>query len=122
MSAALASAAKLSVVVFAVACSSVSDERGGRDAFPLEASSAQAEGPAGVFHGAGVVAAVENAKGWLTLDHDEIKGFMCAMEMMYRVEPPRLTAGVRVGDRVAFDIDAGREAIVGVRVVKAAAP
>jgi hypothetical protein len=29
---------------------------------------------------------------------------------------------VRVGDRVAFDIDAARETIVGVRVVKAATP
>jgi len=42
------------------------------------------------------------------------------MEMMYRVEPPRLAANLSVGDRVAFDIDAWREAIVGVKVVEAA--
>jgi Cu/Ag efflux protein CusF len=123
MSAALASAGKLSIVVVLVAaCGVVSDERGARVVFPLGASSAQAEGTADVFHGVGVVTAVDSAKGWLTVDHDEIKGFMCAMEMMYRVEPPRLTANVRVGDRVAFDIDAARETIVGVRVVKAATP
>ena len=45
---------------------------------------------------------------------------MGAMEMMYRVDPPRLTAGLRVGDRVAFDIDAGRYAIVGVKVLERA--
>jgi hypothetical protein len=45
---------------------------------------------------------------------------MCAMEMMYRVEPLRLSADVHVGDRVAFDIDAGRYAIVGVRVLNKA--
>jgi Cu/Ag efflux protein CusF len=71
----------------------------------------------GVFHGIGTVTAVDSAKGWLTLDHKAIDGFMGAMEMMYRVEPPRLTAGLRVGDRIAFDIDAGRYAIVGVRVL-----
>ena len=71
----------------------------------------------GVFHGVGVVTAVDRAKGWLTLDHEAIKGFMGAMEMMYRVEPPRLAAGLRVGDRVAFDIDAARYAVVAIRVL-----
>ena len=87
-----------------------------------DGSSAQTQETAatGVFHGVGVVTAVDGAKGWLTLDHEAIKGFMCAMEMMYRVEPPRLTADLRVGDRVAFDIDAGRYVIVGVKVLDSA--
>jgi Cu/Ag efflux protein CusF len=120
MSTALARAVKLSVViVIAAACGAIADERGAGSAQTSEAVSAQTQESAaiGVFRGVGVVTAVDGAKGWLTLDHEAIKGFMCAMEMMYRVEPPRLSAGLHVGDRVAFDIDAGRYAIVGVRVL-----
>jgi Cu/Ag efflux protein CusF len=77
--------------------------------------SAQPGATAGVFHGAGVVTAIDPKTGALTLDHDEIKGFMGAMEMMYRVDPSALSAGLHVGDRVGFDIDAGRETIVSVK-------
>ncbi len=124
MLAILARPAKISVVVaLAAASGAVSDQRGDRIAWaPRCTSPAHAfEGEAsGVFHGAGVVKAVDSAKGWLTLDHEAISGFMDAMEMMYRVEPPRLTADLQVGDRVAFDIDAGRYVIVGVKVLNSA--
>jgi Cu/Ag efflux protein CusF len=121
MPATLARAAKLSVAIaLGAAWGAVSDERGDRAVWPLLCTSpavAQESAASGVFHGVGVVKAVDGAKGWLTLDHKAIEGFMGAMEMMYRVEPPRLTAGLRVGDRVAFDIDADRYAIVGVKVL-----
>jgi Cu/Ag efflux protein CusF len=121
MPATLARAAKLSfAIALAAAWGAVSDERGDPIAWPLLCTSsalAQESAATGVFHGVGTVKAVDNAKGWLTLDHKAIDGFMGAMEMMYRVEPARLTLGLRVGDRVAFDIDAGRYAIVGVKVV-----
>jgi Cu(I)/Ag(I) efflux system protein CusF len=122
MSAALTRALKLSVViVIAAICGAITDERSVGSAQASDDSSAQTqEAATGIFHGVGAVTAVDDAKGWLTLDHEAIKGFMCAMEMMYRVEPPRLTAGLRVGDRVAFDIDAGRSAIVAVTVVNSA--
>ena len=119
----LACAAKISVVVaLAGALGAVSDERGDRVGWPLCTSLAHAQESEaiGVFHGVGIVKAVDSAKGWLTLDHEAIKGFMGAMEMMYRVEPPRLTAGIRVGDRVAFAIDAEHYAIVGVKVLDSA--
>jgi Cu/Ag efflux protein CusF len=116
MSAAFARAAKVSVVVVAAAAwGAIADERG------ADSAQTQETAATGVFHSVGVVTAVDYAKGWLTLDHEAIKGFMCAMEMMYRAEPPRLTADLRVGDRVAFDIDAGRYAIVGVKVLDNAA-
>jgi Cu/Ag efflux protein CusF len=121
MPATLARAAKVSIVVAVAAASgAVSDERGDTIAWPPLCTSlalAQESAASGVFHGVGIVRAVDGAKGWLTLDHQAIDGFMGAMEMMYRAEPPRLTAGLRVGDRVAFDIDAGRYAIVGVKVL-----
>jgi len=120
----LARAAKLSIVVaVAAAWGAVSEERGDRAVWPVLCASpavAQESAASGVFHGVGVVKAVDGAKGWLTLDHKAIEGFMGAMEMMYRVEPPRLIAGLKVGDHVAFDIDAGRYAIVGVKLLDAA--
>jgi Cu/Ag efflux protein CusF len=81
---------------------------------------AQETAAKGVFHGVGVVKAIDRTTGALTLDHEAIVGFMEAMEMMYRVEPRELSAGLHVGDRVAFDIDAERYAIVGVRVLNSA--
>ncbi len=74
----------------------------------------------GVRHGVGVVKAIGASTGWLTLDHEEIKGFMAAMEMMYSVEPRELSASLRVGDRVAFDIDAEHLIVVGVKIVEPA--
>ena len=122
MAAIRARSGKIAIVVaLAAAGGAVSDERGDRLAWaqvctsPAVAEESQASG---VYRGVGVVTAVDPAKGWLTLDHEAIKGFMGAMEMMYRVEPPRLSAGLRVGDRIAFDIEAGRFAIVGVKVLK----
>ena len=124
MPATLTRAAKISVVVaLAAVWGAVSDERGDRVAWPLLCTSpavAQESAASGVFHGVGIIKAVDSAKGWLTLDHEAIDGFMGAMQMMYRVEPPRLTVGLRVGDRIAFDIDAGRYAIVGVNVLNSA--
>jgi Cu/Ag efflux protein CusF len=121
MPATLVRAAKLSIVVaLAAAWGAVSDERGDPIAWPrlcMSPAVAQERAASGVFHGVGVVKAIDSAKGWLTLDHNAIDGFMGAMEMMYRVEPTRLTAGLKVGDRVAFDIDAGRYAVVGVKVL-----
>lgn len=89
----------------------------GFGAAPFDDPPAQAQqaSTAGVFHGVGTVTAINRAKGWLTIDHEAIPGFMEAMEMMYRVEPPRLVDGVQIGDRIAFDIDGGREAIVGLK-------
>jgi len=116
----LARLAKVTVVVaLAAAWGAISDERDDHVAWPLCASSALAQESEarGVFHGVGVVTAVDRAKGWLTLDHEAIAGFMGAMEMMYRVDPPQLAAGLRVGDRVAFDIDAARYAVVAIKLL-----
>ena len=84
---------------------------------PDRAALAQETAAKGIFHGVGIVKAIDAATGALTLDHEDIVGFMAAMEMMYRVEPRELSAGVRVGDRVAFDIDAERYVIVAVKVL-----
>jgi Cu(I)/Ag(I) efflux system periplasmic protein CusF len=58
-----------------------------------------------------VVATVPNASQ-IVVDHEEIKGFMEAMTMGYRVEPPSLLEGLKFGDKVRFTIDVPKKAIV----------
>jgi Cu/Ag efflux protein CusF len=58
-----------------------------------------------------IVATVPNASQ-VVVEHGEIEGFMEAMTMGYRVDPPSLLAKVKPGDKVRFTIDVERRAIV----------
>jgi len=75
------------------------------------------EATSGVFAGHGVVKAVEPRTGWITLDHDVVKGCMPAMEMIYRVQSPDLGRDLHPGDEVDFRIDAAKYVITDVAVV-----
>jgi Cu/Ag efflux protein CusF len=74
----------------------------------------------GTFRGVGIVTAVEPATGALTLDHEEIKGLMPAMEMMYNVKARALSADLRKGDKVEFSLDAKSYTILDVKVIERA--
>lgn len=55
--------------------------------------------------GAGTVTAIDAAKGSVTLDHGAIPELKWpAMEMSFAAKPDQLT-GIRVGDKVDFEID-----------------
>jgi Cu/Ag efflux protein CusF len=58
-----------------------------------------------------VVATVPNSSQ-IVVEHGEIKGFMEAMTMGYRVDPPSLLEGLKFGDKVRFTIDVPQKAIV----------
>jgi len=60
-----------------------------------------------------VIATVPNASQ-IVVEHGEIKGFMEAMTMGYRVDPASLLAGLKQGDKVRFTIDVQRRAIIGI--------
>jgi Cu/Ag efflux protein CusF len=75
------------------------------------------EATSGIFEGHGVVEAVAPGTGWLTIAHDDIKGFMSAMTMMYKVKTPDLSKDLHPGDVVDFKIDAANYTIVGVKLV-----
>src|SRR5262245_35815191 len=60
-----------------------------------------------------VIATMPNA-GQIVLDHKEIHGFMEAMTMGYRIEPPSLLGRVKPGDAVRFTIDVQQRAIVAI--------
>ena len=62
--------------------------------------------------GEGKVIAVVPGSSQIVVDHEEITGFMDAMTMGYRIEPPSLLEGVKAGDRIRFTIDTQQKAIV----------
>lgn len=64
-----------------------------------------------------VVAAVPSVSQ-IVVEHGEIKGFMEAMTMGYRVEPPSLLEGLKFGDKVLFTIDLPTKAIVKIEKLK----
>ena len=59
----------------------------------------------------GTVIALRPEKQQMVLEHGEIKGFMEAMTMGYRVQPLSLLDSVKPGDRIRFTIDTDVRAI-----------
>ena len=70
--------------------------------------------------GIGIVIVTVPRVGRLIVNHEEIKGFMAAMEMSYPVTPPDLLNSLNPGDKIGFTIDAGKSTIVAVEVIEAA--
>ena len=68
--------------------------------------------------GEGKIIAVVPASQQLVVEHGEIKGFMEAMTMGYRVDPPSLLNKLKAGDTVRFTIDTQQQAIVKVERLK----
>ena len=75
------------------------------------------EATSGVFAGHGIVTAIQSGSGALTIRHDNIAGFMPAMEMMYKIKSPSLAKDLHPGDTIDFKIDAAKYVIVGVTLV-----
>jgi len=71
-----------------------------------------AEGEKQTVVGEGKVIATVPNSSQIVVEHGEIKGFMEAMTMGYRVEPPSLLEGLKFGDKVRFTIDVPKKAIV----------
>ncbi len=66
------------------------------------------------FVGEGKVIAVAPHTQQLVIDHDDIKGFMDAMTMSFKVDQPALLEAVQPGDRVRFTIGAAQNAIINI--------
>ena len=68
--------------------------------------------------GEGKVVATVSSSSQLVVEHGEIKGFMDAMTMGYRVEPASQLEGLKQGDRVRFTIDVQKKTIVKIERLK----
>jgi mono/diheme cytochrome c family protein len=68
--------------------------------------------------GEGTVIAVVPTSQQIVVEHGEIKGFMEAMTMGYKVTPPSLLDGFKPGDAVRFTIDTQQQAIVKIEPLK----
>ena len=67
--------------------------------------------------GHGIVKNLDPAKQEVTIDHEEIPGFMKAMTMTFQVSDSRLLSGVEPGQEVEFDVvyEKGAYQITGIR-------
>ena len=68
--------------------------------------------------GEGKIVATVPSNGQLVVEHGEIKGFMDAMTMGYRVERSSLLEGLKSGDQVRFTIDVPKKTIVKIEKMK----
>jgi Cu/Ag efflux protein CusF len=68
--------------------------------------------------GEGQVIAVVPSSNQIVVDHKEIEGFMDAMTMGYRVDPPSVLEGLNAGDKVRFTLDTQQKAIIKIEKMK----
>jgi len=68
--------------------------------------------------GEGKVIAVVPTNKQLVVEHGEMKGFMEAMTMGYKVDPSSLLDKLKAGDNVRFTIDTQKQAIVKIEKLK----
>ena len=68
--------------------------------------------------GEGKVVATVPSSSQIVVEHGEIKGFMEAMTMGYRVDPPSLLEGLKFGDKGRFTIDVPNKVIIKIEKTK----
>ncbi|MBK7707852.1 MAG: copper-binding protein [Acidobacteria bacterium] len=70
------------------------------------------------YKSTGVIKKVDAETGKLTLDHEDIPGYMAAMEMTESVKDRSSLSGVKVGDRVDFEIERTGASIIISKITK----
>lgn len=81
-------------------------------------ASLKPKGVAKSVSGVGKVIALVPDSQEIVVDHEEIKGFMDAMIMGYKVNPTSLLKTVKAGDKIRFTIDTDKRAITKIEKLK----
>ena len=76
------------------------------------------EGPSQTVVGEGEVISTVPKASQIVLEHGEIKDFMEAMTMGYRIDPPSLLEGLKPGDKVRFTIDVPKRTITQIEKLR----
>lgn len=58
-----------------------------------------------IYQATGVVTAVNNKSGEVSIDHEDIPGFMSAMKMTFPVRDRSLIEGLNPGDKIEFELE-----------------
>lgn len=87
----------LGLLIFSAACSTPSSNTSNVDTWspPVETQT---------YRSVGVIKRVDKDKGLITVDHEDIPGYMSPMEMTEPVAEPALFDSVKAGDKVEFEI------------------
>lgn len=65
------------------------------------------------YNAVGIVKASDAEKGEITIDHEDILGYMSAMEMDYQVADKKLLETISSGDKIEFEIErSGSDAVI----------
>lgn len=64
------------------------------------------------YKAVGVIKAIDSNNGKLTIDHEDIEGYMNAMVMDIAVKDNSLIATVKVGDKVEFELERSGEQLM----------
>ena len=72
-----------------------------------------------VFNGAGVVEGVDRSIDTIQINHGDIKGYMPAMSMPYRVKDKAMLDLVKPGDKVTFTLEDTSKGAVLIEIKKA---
>ena len=76
------------------------------------------EGLSRTVVGEGEVISTVPKASQIVLEHGEIKDFMEAMMMGYRIDPPSLLEGLKPGDKVRFTIDVPKRTITQIEKLR----
>ena len=70
------------------------------------------------YNGIGAIKSIDREKAKLTIDHEDIKGYMSAMEMDFLVRDVTLLEKLGVGDKVEFQLERTGEKVVITKMSK----
>lgn len=71
-----------------------------------------------IYKSIGVVKKIDAVNGNLTIDHEDIPGYMSAMEMTEPVKDKAMLESVKVGDKVDFEIERTGSKVVYIKLTK----